>query len=96
MGLGRLLELGERAGHDLETSLRRTTRQGGSGRRGGLGLNGPFGAKARSARATERSVRTVRVREGGGGGRSRVREVVGGRGTERSGLYLLQGIGRSH
>ena len=49
------------------------------------GGGGRFGAKARSARATERSVRTVRVREGAGGDRSRVGEVVGGRGTERSG-----------
>ena len=45
---------------------------------------GRFGAKARSARATERSVRTVRVREGAGGERSRVREVADGRdGAER-------------
>ena len=76
MGLGRLLELGERAGHDLGTSLRRSTHHSGGGRRGGLGLNGPLGAKGRSARATERSEKTVRVREGAGGERSRVREVA--------------------
>jgi hypothetical protein len=48
-----------------------------SGRRGGLGLFGPFGAKERSARVTERSVRYLRVREGVGGNRSRVREACG-------------------
>ena len=71
------MELGERTGHDLGTSLRRSTRRGGGGRRGGLGLFGPFGAKERSARVTERSVRSLRVREGVGGNRSRVREACG-------------------
>ena len=40
------------------------------------------GAKARSARATQRLARVLRVREGVGGDRSRVREVVGGRGPK--------------
>ena len=71
--------------YHLGTSLRRSTHHSGGGRRGGFGVNGPFSAKEGSARATEGSVRTVRVREGAGGDRSRVREVVGGRGTERSG-----------
>ena len=53
--------------------------------RGGSRRFGPFGAKGRSARVTERSVRTVRMREVAGGERSRVREVVRGQGTERSG-----------
>ena len=41
------------------------------------GLFGPFGVKKRSARVTERSVRALRVREGVGGNRSRVRESCG-------------------
>eukprot|EP00966_Prymnesium_polylepis_P104283 2415256-Prymnesium_polylepis.1 len=73
-GPGRLLELGERAGHDFGTSLRRSTHHSGGGRSGGPGRFGPFGAKGRSTRVTERSVRTVRVREGVGGDRSRVGE----------------------
>ena len=71
------MELRERTGHDLGKSLRRSTRRGGGGRRGGLGLFGPFDAKERSARVTERSVRSLRVREGVGGNRSRVREACG-------------------
>ena len=42
-----------------------------------MGLFGPFGAKERSARVTEGSVRALRVREGVGGNRSRVREACG-------------------
>ena len=57
---------------EIDTSGRR------GGRKGGLGLFGPFGAKERSARVTvERSVRALRVREGVGGYRSRVREACG-------------------
>ena len=47
-----------------------------SGRRGGLGQFGPFGAKARSARVTEGLLRALRVQEGVGGKRSRVRSFV--------------------
>ena len=80
--------VGKRAGHALGARSVVATSEGakaseavGGGRGGGR-----FGAKARSARATEGSVRTVRVREGAGGDRSRVGEVVGGRGTERNGV----------
>ena len=53
------------------------------------GGGGRFGAKARSARATEGSVRTVRVREGAGGDRSRVGEER----YERSGGGMSGGRG---
>ena len=42
-----------------------------------MGLFEPFGAKEKSARVTERSARSLRVREGVGGNRSRVREACG-------------------
>ena len=92
-----LLDLGERAGHDLGARLRRSTRRGGGGRRGGLGRFGLFGAKARSARVTEAPVGGVRVREGGGACRSRVRDgaarAVGG-GTSGRGRYERSEVGR--
>ena len=46
-----------------------------------LGRFGPVGAKARSARVTERLVRAVRVREDGGACRSLVRMGRDGRCT---------------
>ena len=59
-----------------------------------LGRFGLFGAKARSARVTEAPVGGVRVREGGGACRSRVRDgaaraVGGGTSGRRS-----EGVGR--
>ena len=69
----------------VRSEIRRRDLGGREGVGGRLRGRRRFGAKEGSARATERSVRTVRVREGAGGDRSRVGEVVGGRGTERSG-----------
>ena len=89
------MALRECTGHDLDASFRRSTHRGGGGRRGGLGLFGPFGTKERSARVTERSGRALRVREGVGGNRSRVREAFGcHRGTgERGAVGAERGDG---
>ena len=80
--LGRRLGFGEGSGHDLGMSLKRSTRRGGGGRRSGLGLFEPLGAKARSARVAEWVDRPVKV---GGGERQRAsRSGVRGSGGERT------------